>query len=74
MFSYLYLNDLKNINQNSFIYRYAYDKMHENYRKNSSLERIAVDYTAGMTDNFINKEYRRDLIPRSSGYKASIKQ
>lgn len=58
-----YLNDLKNNNKNSHIYTYFINNMNDNYLKNTSKERIVIDYIAGMTDDFFLKEY--NIIQKS---------
>lgn len=52
-----YLNDLKQENINSSIVKY-YQVMNEEYQKNT-FERIVIDYLAGMTDQYIMKEYNK---------------
>lgn len=50
------LNNLKNKNTDSAIYSHYYLEMCDEYRNNNSLERIVIDYIAGMTDDFFNRE------------------
>lgn len=52
-----YLNDLKTDNQNSLIFSSYINNMDESYVKNNSYERIVIDYLAGMTDEYIIKQY-----------------
>ncbi len=53
----VYLNDLKVMNKYSNIVKY-YKIMDESYQKNT-LERIVIDYIAGMTDEYFLKEYNK---------------
>lgn len=64
-----YLEALKNDNENFFIVKWAKNKVGKNYLANNALPRIVVDYIAGMTDDFINKEYHNLVVPKSFGYK-----
>ena len=34
-------------------------KDYEDYKKNTSLERVVIDYIAGMTDRFLKSEYEK---------------
>ena len=52
-----YLNDLKNNNENSIIYKNYLSNMDESYVNNFSKERIVIDYIAGMTDEYLLKQY-----------------
>ena len=49
-----YLNDIKNNNTDSEIFTIYINNMDESYLKNTSPERIVIDYIAGMTDEFFN--------------------
>ena len=53
-----YLEDIKNHNEKSNIYQRYYLSMSKNYQKNSPA-RIVIDYIAGMTDEYLIKEYKR---------------
>lgn len=53
------LSDLKMHNETSHIYIYFYKYMNEDYKKNTSLERVVIDYIAGMTDRFLKREYEK---------------
>lgn len=53
------LSDLKTHNETSHIYIYFYKYMNEDYKKNTSLERVVIDYIAGMTDRFLKSEYEK---------------
>ena len=52
-----YLEDLENDNQDSIIYTSYLSKMNEEYKKNSN-ERIVIDYIAGMTDEYMLRQYK----------------
>ena len=49
-----YLDDIKNNNTDSEIFTIYINNMDESYLKNTSPERIVIDYIAGMTDEFFN--------------------
>lgn len=49
-----YLNDIKNNNTDSEIFTIYINNMDESYLKNTSPERIVIDYIAGMTDEFFD--------------------
>ncbi len=51
------LNDLKTNNQKGHIFTIFLNDMSEKYLNNTSDERKVIDYIAGMTDDFILKEY-----------------
>ena len=53
------LSDLKTHNETSHIYIYFYKYMNEDYKKNTSLERVVIDYIGGMTDRFLKSEYEK---------------
>ena len=57
LFDY-YLDDLKKGNHKSIIYKHYLVSMNEDYQKNSP-ERIVLDYLAGMTDDFLLKQYKK---------------
>ena len=50
------LKSLKNKDKDSNIYKFILD-MNEEYKNNTSYERMIIDYIAGMTDDFIKKQY-----------------
>lgn len=54
-----YLNDLKTNNLASPIINSYLKNMCEKYRANNTNERIVIDYIAGMTDDFLLREYER---------------
>ena len=55
-----YLKDLNNENKDSNIYKIFLDGMNQEYLDNTSNERKVIDYIAGMTDDFILKEYKNN--------------
>jgi len=52
-----YLNDLSNNNENSIIYKSYLKNMSKEYIDSFSKKRIVIDYIAGMTDDYILKQY-----------------
>lgn len=50
------LNDIKNNIKDSDIYKIYLNDMDSNYIKNTSKERIVIDYIAGMTDEFFKSK------------------
>jgi len=63
----IFLEDLKNHNDNSAIHDSTYD-MDDRYVKDTPYERMVVDYLAGMTDDFLNNQFQERLVPQSYGY------
>ena len=57
LFNHL-LKDIKDNNTDSNIYKIFIKNKNEKYRRNTP-ERIAIDYIAGMTDDFFLKEYKK---------------
>lgn len=60
MFEFLfdtYLNDLKINNRESSIYKVFLNNMCDEYKENNSCVRIAIDYIAGMTDDYFKREF-----------------
>ena len=55
-----YMDDLKNNNKESNIIKSYLNNMSCEYKKNTN-ERIAIDYIAGMTDDYFKKEYNNYL-------------
>ena len=51
------LNDIKNDNREGHIFTVFLNDMDETYLNNTSAERKVIDYIAGMTDDFMVKEY-----------------
>jgi dGTPase len=62
-----YVNDLRIRNTQSSLHTLFLDHMNETYRKNTKNERIALDFMAGMTDDFFNNEFKRYILPTSYG-------
>lgn len=56
-----YLQDLQENNLNSNIIKSYLSNMDTKYLKSNSFSRIAIDYIAGMTDDYILKEYNNYL-------------
>lgn len=56
---YSNLDFLKNNNKDVSIYRDFLSNMSLDYINNTSLERIVIDYIAGMTDEYFKKEYNK---------------
>lgn len=63
-----YCEDIKTKNKNSAIYKYFLNEMNEEYKKNTPDKRIVVDFIAGMTDNFLNNQFKELSIPKRYGY------
>lgn len=53
-----YLNDIKNNNKDSRIFKIYLDGMSDEYLNKTTPERKVIDYIAGMTDDFIISEYK----------------
>lgn len=53
-----YFNDLNSNNLDSPIYKVYLDYKNKNYHKNTNA-RIVIDFIAGMTDDYFNREYKR---------------
>ncbi len=53
-----YLNDLETKNKDSVIYNGYLNQMSKEYQKNTN-ERIVIDYIAGMTDDYMLREYAK---------------
>lgn len=58
-----YLDDLKKENKNSSIYKLFLNNMNNEYINDTSIERIVIDYIAGMTDDFFISEYKLLVKP-----------
>jgi len=54
-----YLEDLNNDNKDSIIYTSYLNNMSGSYKKDNTNARIVIDYIAGMTDDYIKKQYER---------------
>ena len=53
------LKYLQNKNAETNIYKVYLNNMTEEYKNNTSNERIVIDYIAGMTDDYFTKEYMK---------------
>ena len=53
------LNYLENKKTQENIYTVYLNNMNEEYKNNTSNERIVIDYIAGMTDDYFTKEYAK---------------
>jgi dGTPase len=53
------LNILNKKDLNNNIYTLYLNKMNNDYKNNTSNERIVIDYIAGMTDDYFMKEYKK---------------
>lgn len=58
-----YINDLKTNNKESNIIKSYLNNMSDEYKKND-IKRIAIDYIAGMTDDYTLKEYNKIINNR----------
>ncbi len=61
VFNTVFNDTLKNVkakNEDSHIYEVFLSKMNDEYIKNTSDERKVIDYIAGMTDDYIIREYK----------------
>lgn len=54
-----YVNDIKNNNHNSTIYKVFLNEMNSQYQHNNPY-RIAIDFIAGMTDDYFINEYENN--------------
>lgn len=55
----LYLEHVTQKKTNEDIYTLYLNDMNNSYIKNNTPQRIAIDYLAGMTDNFFNYQYKK---------------
>jgi len=60
--------DIKNNNKQSPIFDYFIIQKNDNYLLNNPPERIAVDFIASMTDDFLVNIYSELFIPKRLGY------
>ena len=51
-----YVRQLDNKEEDSNIYKYFYNSQSDEYKNNTSSKRVAIDYIAGMTDDFFMNE------------------
>lgn len=63
-----YYQDLEKGDTDSPLYRYFLKDMNGNYRKNTDKKRMVIDFIAGMTDKFFNRQYNELFVPQSYGY------
>lgn len=57
---YIYLEDIKNKNTNSDIYKTFLLAQDKNYLENTSIKRQIIDFIAGMTDDFLIREIEKN--------------
>jgi dGTPase len=70
MFRFLFDSYVKDLeNPESYISRWAEEKISHDYRSETREKRIIIDYLAGMTDRFFNKQYMERALPQIRGYK-----
>ncbi|MBN2626350.1 MAG: HD domain-containing protein [Spirochaetales bacterium] len=70
MFRFLFDSYMKDLEDpQSYISRWAQEKISRNYRSETREKRIIIDYLAGMTDRFFNKQYMTRALPEIRGYK-----
>jgi dGTPase len=65
----IYLDDVVNMKGETLITKEYLKSMDLSYIKKNPPERIVIDFIAGMTDDFINNEFKHFVIPESFGYK-----
>lgn len=58
LFAY-YVDTINKGNTDDYMYTISLNSMSEKYKQNTSANRIAIDYIAGMTDDFFISEYER---------------
>ena len=69
VFNELFIYYRDNIDdENNSINKIFLHNMDENYKSNTSVTRKVIDYLAGMTDDFILKEYEYMKNPQKNGY------
>ncbi|MDC7218738.1 MAG: HD domain-containing protein [Spirochaetales bacterium] len=69
MFRFLFDSYKKDLdNPDSYISRWV-DRISGDYRSETREKRIIIDYLAGMTDRFFNKQYTERALPTIRGYK-----
>lgn len=70
MFHELFSSFVKDIEvKDSYISRWANEKMGDKYRCETKNKKIVLDYIAGMTDSFFIKQYKQRLLPEDIFYK-----
>ncbi|MFA7230295.1 MAG: HD domain-containing protein [Victivallaceae bacterium] len=68
LFDY-YLNDLITGNENSSIFKGFLNNLGDAYLHNVPDARKVVDFIAGMTDNFFNRQFELAFVPQKLGYR-----
>jgi len=63
-----YLDDLVHRTLRTSITRHYLPNMPNSYLKASGPEKVVIDYIAGMTDKFFNREFHDMMIPKGLGY------
>lgn len=70
MFHELFTYFVKDIeDKNSYISKWANEKMGEKYRCETKDKKIVLDYISGMTDSFFIQQYKERLLPKEIFYK-----
>lgn len=62
-----YVKQLEEKDESSLIYGEHLKDMSESYKQKNSNKKIAVDYIAGMTDNFFNSQFEDLVLPKKFG-------
>ena len=63
-----YCDDFVGKQKESSIYTYFLNDMECAYTQRTDAKRIAVDFIAGMTDDFFTNQFTRAFVPQSYGY------
>ena len=53
------LEDIKSNNEQSHIYTNYINDMNDEYKEQTTPERMVIDYIAGMTDDYFQSEYKQ---------------
>ncbi len=64
----LYLEDIKNENKESTIFKCFLNEICEKYKNENPVERQVVDYLSGMTDDFLINQFKINFFPKKFGY------
>ncbi|MDI6618096.1 MAG: HD domain-containing protein [Clostridiales bacterium] len=62
-----YIKQLNEKDESSLIYGEHLKEMSDSYKENNSNARIVVDYIAGMTDSYFNRQFNDLVLPRKFG-------
>ena len=62
-----YQEDIRTATEDSAMRESIVD-MDDEYLRNTNDKRIAIDFLAGMTDDFFNNQYQSLFVPQSLGY------